>query len=516
MNSFSSSAQRGRPLQFHATGLFLFLFLLLFPGRLFAETDHKVYFADTDYELHVFEIKGEYPGNTMLIIGGMHNEPGGYLSADLYADFSLHQGNLIVVPRANFPVIISNNRKIHSDMNRKFTNGNHKKSANEYEESVVEILKQLMARSDVLLNLHDGSGFYRPTYEDKLRNPLRWGQSIITDTETFTTPAGQTLALGKRVQRVLAAINPGIRKVKHHFHYNNTRTFDNDSPHKEQRGSATYYALNEYGIESYGVETSKEIRSLDLKVRYQSMTINAFMKEFGILPNNPKVRIQKPQLQYLLVSVNGAFPYGVPNRKTLFVKPGDTVRIEHIAANYERGLVADILGLGSLNDMNKKFSVSQPTTILVKKDKFECGKIYLAMELPPVEPSLPMVAAMEPQESGTNLKKKVLEFLILVNNDLKKIPSGETLVIGPEDTLVIQDITPPPADPKKVKVNFVGFVGNKRFNDAEDRGYPIHPQDLWKRHSKNRKGNLYSIEANREETLLGEVNIRIDRLQKTP
>ncbi len=516
MNSFSSSGKRGCPLRFRASGLFLLFLVLLSPGRLFAETDHKIYFADTDYELHVFEIKGEYPGNTMLIIGGMHNEPGGYLSADLYADFSLHQGNLIVVPRANFPVIISNNRKIHSDMNRKFVNGTHRKSSHEYEESVVEILKQLMARSDVLLNLHDGSGYYRPTYESRMKNPLRWGQCIITDTDTFVTPGGRTLALGERVQRILSIINPDIRNGEHRFHYNNTRTFDNDSPHKEQRGSATYYALTEYGIEAYGIETSKEIRSLDLKVRYQSMIINAFMKDFGILPNNPKVQIQKPQLQYLLISVNGAFPYGVPNRKTLFVNPGDTIRIEHIAANYERGLVADILGLGSLNDLNKKFSVSQPTTILVKKDRFECGKIFLAMKSPPVKSSLSTAAAMEPQKSSLPPEKGVLEFLILVNNDLKKIPSGGTLVIDPEDTLVIQDIRPRPADPNKVKVNFVGFVGNKRFNDAEDRGYRIHPQDLWKRHSKNREGNLYRIEANRGETLIGEVNVRIETLGKTP
>jgi len=477
---------------------FFMVCIILLPTPAFSDSDHKIYFKDTDYELHVYEIQGEFPGNTLLIIGGMHNEPGEYLSADLYADFSLHQGNLIVVPRANFPVIISNNRKIHSDMNRKFTNGKKKSTAAEYEESVVEILKQLMARSNVLLNLHDGSGFYRPTYETKMKNPHRWGQCIITDTDTYATNDGQTLELKERVERILAIINPGIKNREHHFHYNNTRTFEEDSPHKEQRGSATYYALTEYNMESYGVETSKSIPSLDLKVRYQSMVINAYMDEFGIIPNNPKVAIHDPELQYLLVSVNGSFPYGVPHRKTLYLNPGDRIRIEHIAANYERGLMADIQGIGSLNDMNKEFIIQKPYTVLVKKDQFECGKIFLALNPDKVKPP-PVIVKKENVES----------FLVLVNNQQKDIPNGKTLSITTKDTLVIQDITPVIQDSAQVKINFVGFVGNKTVNDAEDRGYTIRSRNLWKRHSVDKKGGLYRVEATLGEKTIGEMYVRI-------
>lgn len=68
-------------------------------GLLRSNTDHTVYFQNTDHELHVYEVLGQQPGKTALIIGGMHNEPGAYVSADRYADFSLKQGQLIVVPR---------------------------------------------------------------------------------------------------------------------------------------------------------------------------------------------------------------------------------------------------------------------------------------------------------------------------------------------------------------------------------------------------------------------------------
>jgi hypothetical protein len=523
------------------------LFIVLFGSPILAEADtkSKIYFEGTDYELHVFEIRGEYPGNTLLIIGGMHNEPGGYLSADLYADLSLRQGNLIVVPRANFPAIVSNNRKFHSDMNRRFVNGKGKKhhSKHEYEESVVAILMELMARSDALLNLHDGSGFYRPSWEGKLKNPLRWGQSIISDTDVYETSDGKILRLTERVDRVIAKVNPQVNNKEHIFHHNNTKTFDEGSPHKEQRGSATYYALTEYGIESFGVETSKMIKSLDQKVHYQSMIINAFMEEYNIIPRNPKVSIEKPMLQYLLVSVNGSLPYGVPNKETLKVNYGDTIRIEHIAANYERGLLADIKGLGSLNDMNKEYVIVKPHSILVKKDQFECGKVFVDVISPSDQPAANMAkintdrpwanrrkanevaqvaghvnqagshsnatAAIDGAKTRTSRTVEVNEFVILLNDEPMRIRKGETLDVSTLDTLVIQDIAPAHKRRSGLKVNFVGFVGNKNVNDAEDRGYKINPKTLWKRFSLDKNGGLYRIEATYREKRVGEMFVRI-------
>ncbi|MDX1764000.1 MAG: M99 family carboxypeptidase catalytic domain-containing protein [bacterium] len=519
--------------------LLLCLALFIIPEQALAgaETKHEIYFEGTDYELHVFEIKGEYPGNTLLIIGGMHNEPGGYLSADLYADLSLHQGNLIVVPRANFPAIVSNKRGHHSDMNRKFVNGSGKKkhSKDEYEESVVAILMELMSRSDALLNLHDGSGFYRPVWEGKMKNPLRWGQSIISDTDVHVTADGRTLNLQERIKQVIAKVNPQVSIEEHKFHHNNTRTFDKNSPHREQMGSATYYALTEHGIESYGVETSKSIKSLDLKVQYQSLIINAFMEEYNIIPRNPKVAIKEPKLEYLLVSVNGGFPYGIPNNETLKVGYGDKIRIEHIAANYERGLLADIKGLGSLNDMNKDFAVLKPHSIQVMKDQFLCGQIFVEVLPQVTQPtgiiakkgdirqrpsgSVTPLASIRMEPDKQNAKPTPLhidEFLILVNNELVRIGKGETLDISPMDTLVIQDISPAYPESTPLRINFVGFVGNKKINDAEDRGYKIRPRSLWRRFSLDKNGGLYRIEALYREEPVGEMFVRILSSNKAP
>jgi predicted deacylase len=134
---------------------------------------HTTFFEGTDHELHVYNIYGEIPGKTLLLIGGIQgDEPGGFLAVDHYADISLAEGNLIVVPRANFQSIVLYRRKINDDMNRKFAEDRK----NNYETKIVEILKKLINESDCMLNLHDGSGFYSDKWEGSERNPTRYGQ----------------------------------------------------------------------------------------------------------------------------------------------------------------------------------------------------------------------------------------------------------------------------------------------------------------------------------------------------
>jgi len=139
---------------------------------------HTVFFEGTDHELHVYNIYGEIPGKTLLLIGGIQgDEPGGFLSADHYADINLAKGNLIVVPRANFKSIVLYQHKVNDDMNRKVAEDRK----NNYETKIVEILKKLINESDCLLNLHDGSGSYSDKWEGPERNPTRYDQSIIAD-----------------------------------------------------------------------------------------------------------------------------------------------------------------------------------------------------------------------------------------------------------------------------------------------------------------------------------------------
>lgn len=74
--------------------------LFMYQGNAQGKRENLVYFPNTPYELNIYKIYDMRPGKTLMLIGGIQgNEPGGFLSADLYADMSLSKGDLIVVPR---------------------------------------------------------------------------------------------------------------------------------------------------------------------------------------------------------------------------------------------------------------------------------------------------------------------------------------------------------------------------------------------------------------------------------
>ena len=147
-----------------------------------------------------------------------------------------------------------------------------------------------------------------------------------------------------------------------------------DSPHREQRGSATYYALTKHNIPAFGVETSKFLPSVDLKVLHHNMIINAFMKQFGIIPESPGLNLDPPVLKYLVVTINGQTPIVVESNQTLELRAGDMISVTHIESNYERGLSLDIVGYGGVNDLRKDYAIFRDTSILVRKDnQTSCG-----------------------------------------------------------------------------------------------------------------------------------------------
>ncbi len=323
--------------------IFFIALIAAFSSQAIAQREHTVYFQNTAYELNIYRIYGTEPGKTLMLIGGIQgNEPGGFLSADSYADLSLKKGNLIVVPRANFYSIIMNDRGPNGDMNRKFT---HEDSSYSMEDKIVTILKKLISESDYLINLHDGAGYFYPKYVSKWRNPDRFGQSVIADCESYrVSGTDKTIPLGEIARKVLSRVNPHIANDLYKFNFMNTRTSALNSSHKEQRKSATYYALNVHHIPAFGVETSKFLPTVDLKVLLHNMVINAFMEEFGIIPQSPGFTLDAPSLKYLVVSVNNETPIVVKKDETLNISKGDSINISHIVCNYERGLSLDILG----------------------------------------------------------------------------------------------------------------------------------------------------------------------------
>jgi hypothetical protein len=474
-------------------------FALIFtPSTAQCKKEHLVYFPNTAYELNIYKIYGKKPGKTLMLIGGIQgNEPGGFTSADLYADMSLAQGNLIVVPRANFYSIILNQRGPNGDMNRKFT---HEDSASSMEDKIVTILKKLISESDYLLNLHDGSGYFYPEYINKWRNPMRFGQSIIADCQEYRVPGkNKTLKLGEMAKKIIDQVNPHIGNDLYKFHFMNTKTDDGDSPHREQRMSATYYALTKHHIPAFGVETSKFLPSIDLKVRHHNLVINAFMDMFGITPESPGLSLDPPKLKYLVVSINGETPIVIDEKAALELERGDSINVIHIEANYERGLNLDILGYGGLNDYRKDFLIFRDTTLIVRKDNHKFAEIPIKI----CEPS--------PRKSRqTATSNRVDYFIIEAKGHRLLLADGYTLHLTLGDEMKIVGILPSLPNSSGVTVNFKGFVGNKINNTGEDRGYTVRTdRDLIRRYSLKDRGRFYEIIVTKDDHLLGRVLVRL-------
>ncbi len=460
-------------------------------GTAHGETEHRVYLKGTDSELDVYFIKGREPGPTLLLVGGIQgNEPGGYLAADLYADISLKKGALIVVPRANFVSIVKNRRGVRGDMNRKFA-GSPRGPDNDAK--VVEVLKTLMERSDFFLNLHDGSGFYAPKWESPLRNPMRYGQSLIADAEEYRFNDGNVLHLGEMARRVIQRVNPRIVDSQHLFQFNNHQTLDKNSRHSEQRLSATFHALTKVGIPAFGIETSKNIRDYRLRVRYQTMVINAFLEEFGIELENPNTYLENPKLKYLIVSINGRTPIVINGKDVLTAQKGDRIRIVHIEANYSRGLTARIHGESNdrLNHVNHDVLVTGDTHIDIRKDRFLIATI-------PIE-----IDGRRPRAvSGSgdvHLEPRVRFFCVKINDKNFLVEPDEEITAVRGDMVVIQDAVTNlhPDDERAMRIDLRGFQAVSSPYPHEDRGHIIHTEkDLQEKYAKKRGARrVFALQA---------------------
>jgi hypothetical protein len=474
--------------------------MLLLSSHALASTEHLVYFSNTPYELNIYKIHGTISGKTLMLIGGIQgNEPGGFLSADLYADMSLKKGNLIVVPRANFYSIILNHRGPHGDMNRKFSAEDNTASM---EDRIVTELKKLISESDFLLNLHDGAGYYYPEYIDKWRNPLRFGQSVIADTDEYCIPGKKTVIKLKEIgEQILSQVNPHIPNELYQFHFMNTRTGAVDSIHEEQKKSATYYALTVHHIPSFGVETSKFLPTVELKVMYHNLIINAFMEYFGIIAESPGRTLDTPVLKYLIVSIDGEPPIVAEPNHDLELYKGVSINVSHVEANYERGLSVDILEHGSLNDFRKNIVISKDTSIIIRKDNHIFGEI--AVNLTGAGPLKPGAKAF------ATVPEKVEYFVVEAKGHKILLEDGEILELTKGERMKILEIFP--KGMPGITVNFKGFVGDKINNTGEDRGYEIDTgEDLLKRYSLNKNGEYYQVLVSLEDdTVLARLIIRL-------
>ncbi len=469
----------------------IYLFLLTLP--LYAKikrpsTVHLVYFKGSDYELDVYKIYGRKNGKTMLIVGGIQgDEPGGFLSADLYSDIILEQGNLIVVPRANFKSIILFNRGIDGDMNRIF----HKRKVVTDMDKVVSVIKKLMGESDVFLHLHDGWGFHYPKYINKMRNPKRFGESIITDTDEYKCANEKILPLKKWAYQVIEEVNKKIGDKRYFMHYFNTNTSSPKTPFKDMRKTATFFALKNYCIPAFAIETSKNLPSVEMKVRFHNYAVNAFMKLFNIIPEQPQIFLPKPVLKYVVLQINDK-PQIVTNKKIIYLPKNSIVKVIHIESNYKRGLSCDFLGINGLNDMDTPVKIGRNTKIIFRKDNKIIGYIYLKLK--------------------SSLDKQDWVFIVKINGKKRAILNGEKIILKKGDTIKLIKVFSEGFSGKNIKINFKGFVPSNISNTGDDRGFKIKiDSNLLKKYSISKFKEIFPVVATEKNLIIATFYVEIKK-----
>ncbi len=258
------------------------LFFLCTISPVKANSNHE---KNLDFSL--FRIGTTAP--VMLIVGGIQgDEPGGFSAATLLATrYKVESGTLWIVPNLNFPSIIKRKRGVHGDMNRKFAILDH----TDPEFGTVNRIQKLIRDKQVkiILNLHDGSGFYRKKYENALRGPNRWGQSIIIDQEFMpnftlhnqdfitTTSENRLQFLDSMAQNVTKIVNKHLLNKDHFFEVRNTHTAKGD---REMEKSLSWFAVR-HGKPAFGLEASKEF-SVVRRAYYHLQMVEAFAQLVGI------------------------------------------------------------------------------------------------------------------------------------------------------------------------------------------------------------------------------------------
>jgi hypothetical protein len=231
--------------------------------------------ANSTLEFTLHKLESGLPGPTVLVVGGIQgDEPGGFHAASLLVtDYKVTRGNLWVVPNLNFESIIKRSRGVYGDMNRKFAS----LANDDPDYRAVDRIKALInsPEIDFIINLHDGSGFYRESYVDKMHNSNRWGQSIIIDQEVLDS--SRFARVGEYARAVAKRVNGHLLKQDHSYRVHNTKTAEGD---EEMEKTLTYFAIRN-GKPAIGLEASKNLPTRE-RVYYHLHMVEALLDNLGV------------------------------------------------------------------------------------------------------------------------------------------------------------------------------------------------------------------------------------------
>lgn len=392
--------------------------------------------------------------NTVLIFGGIQgDEPGGFHAASLLlTDYKIKKGKVIVVPNLAFDSIIARSRGEFGDLNRKFA----ELSENDPDYYTVALIKKIITMPEIklIINLHDGSGYYSPHYINKDKNPKKWGNSCIIDQEVIDAKYGN---LNEIADKACENINKKLLHKLHSYHLKNTNTAKGD---EEMLKSLTYYAITQ-GKAAYANEASKNLLTHE-RVYYHLLAIESYLEAAGIefersFELNPKeVRnaIEKP----ILINLENRFLLSLQ-------KPRDRINFVPIKLpfNYKAS-----------NELTAIFKSKNDNGYVVQYGNRFQTKLYLEKNVEYSDIINKLDLVVDGKEISTEFAKLI---------EVKK------------DFLVKKQ--------ENVRINIIGFNGK----GSEDN-IKLELKNMQKQYSVDKAAKIYRIEAYEENKFIGAILVK--------
>lgn len=392
--------------------------------------------------------------NTVLIFGGIQgDEPGGFHAASLLiSDYEITKGKVVVVPNLAFDSIIARSRGENGDLNRKFA----ALSENDPDYYTIELIKKIIKAPEVklIINLHDGSGYFSPIYINKDKNPKKWGNSCIIDQVSIDAKYGN---LNEIASKVCEEINQKLLKNIHSYHLKNTETAKGD---EEMLKSLTYYAITQ-GKAAFANEASKNLPTHE-RVYYHLLAIESYLKsagvefkrDFELNPKEVKAVIEKP------IFIN------IENRFLLSLKK-PRARINYVPIKLPFSYKAS----------------NELTAILPSKDSFfvQYGNRFQTRLF---------------LEKNTEYSD-IIDHLELIVDDMKLKTNFAKLIKVKEYFLINHQ--------ENVRINVIGYNGKGSEDEIK-----ISLKNLDKRFSIDNNGKIYRVEAYEENKFIGAILVEFD------
>jgi hypothetical protein len=414
-----------------------------------------------DFSFH--RLEGAATGPTLLIIGGVDgDEPGGFhAAATLVTRYRIEQGQLWVVPNLSFDDILKRRR---GTMNLKFA------SIDKHDRYFSEVrrIQAIISRPkvDLVLNLHDGSGFYHPTRVDAQRNPDRWGQCFVIDQRHIdASPFG---ALAQLIAVTRGKLNQQIPAKQRQFQLKNTRTHSLAAT-APARQSLTYFATRK-NKPALAIEASKS-DPVHLRTYYHLLALETLMDAAGI----------GYQRDFPLTPAGVAQVIADDGRLEL-AEGRIQLRLSNMRPQLDYFPLPETQPAG--------FSAANPLITLqpVKQGyRIHYGNNRLAYLNPqPVE-----------------LDRKLAQVSMVIDGIERQVDLGSVIPVANSFR-----INPPPA----YRANVIGYTATDKDND--DSGLMVEQKQLLPRYSIDQKGQRYRVEIYQDEKFSGMVLVDFNRVEE--